>query len=77
VGERGIKGFYSVKMMPWFSRNRTPNLPLSNPFLIRVQLLEKQKMRKQIAFYYVETFAEWMMRSVQLVVYPVVAYKTE
>jgi hypothetical protein len=77
VDEQGIKGFYFVKIMSGFYINRTPNIPLSNPFLIRVQLVEKQEMRQQIAFYYGETFAEWMMRFVQPVVYLVVAYGTE
>ena len=64
-------------MMPGFSRNRTLNLPLSNPFMIRVQLVEKQDMRQQISFYYGETFAKWMIRSTQPIVYPIVAYETE
>ena len=45
--------------------------------MICVQLVEKQEMRQQISFYYGETFAEWMMRSTQPIVYPVVAYGTE
>ncbi len=77
MGEWGKKVFVSVKMMPGFSRNRVPNLPLNNPFIIRVQLIERQEMRQQISFYYGETFAEWVMRSSQPVVYPVVAYGTE
>ena len=64
-------------MMPGFSRNRPLSLPLSNPFVICVQLVEKQEMREQISFYYRETFAEWMMRSTQPITYPVVAYGIE
>ena len=64
-------------MMPGFSRNTVPHLPLNNPFLIRVQVMERQAMRQHMVFYFGEMFAQWVMNLPEPIVYPTVTYGTE
>jgi hypothetical protein len=64
-------------MMPGFTRNVVPHLPLNNPFLIRVQLMVKQAMRQHMVFNYAKIFAQWVMKLPEPIVYPTVGYGTE
>ena len=54
-----------------------PNLPLRNPFLIRVHLLDKLSMQQHLVHHFGAQFTAFVMSSEEPLVYPVVSYREE
>ena len=51
-----------------------PNLPLPNPFLLRIQLVEKETMRQHMIYHFGEDFATSVLGSGVPIVYPIAMY---
>jgi hypothetical protein len=58
-------------------RRAIPNLPLRNPFLIRIHLLDKPSMRQHLTHHFGAEFVDGIMASDEPVIYPVVSYREE
>ncbi len=51
-----------------------PNLPLPNPFLLRIQLIEKETMRQHMIYHFGLNFTAAVMTMREPIVYPIVVY---
>jgi hypothetical protein len=54
-----------------------PELPLPNPFVVRIHVLDRQIMRQHLAYHFGLAFASAILSSPELIVYPVVFYGRE
>ena len=51
-----------------------PTLPFPNPFLLRIQLIEKEVMRQHMIYHFGDAFATVVMNLREPIVYPVAVY---
>jgi hypothetical protein len=54
-----------------------PELPLPNPFMIRIHILDRQIMRQQLAYHLGFAFAFAILSSSEPIVYPTLFYGPE
>jgi hypothetical protein len=54
-----------------------PELPLPNPFIVRIHVLDRQIMRQHLAYHFGVLFATTILSSPDLIVYPTVFYGRE
>ena len=65
----------NVRMDP--GGRHIPNLPLRNPFSIRIHLIDKPSMRQHLSHHFGVQFANAIMDLDEPVIYPVVSYREE
>jgi hypothetical protein len=53
------------------------DLPLPNPFMIRIYVFDNQIMRQQLAYYFGFAFASAILSSPEPIIYPMVFYGRE
>ncbi len=54
-----------------------PEVPLPNPFIVRIHVLDRQIMQQHLIYHFGFAFATVVLSSPELIVYPVVFYGWE